>query len=172
MEFKDIISVPGKSGLYEVVANNKNGFIVESLQDGKRTMIASSQRIMTLSDVAVYTTGDELPLRELFKKMKDQDTDLSKVDLKGDQQKMRDFFKEILPEFDEEKVYNSDIKKMLTWYDILKDKIDFAKVEEKEEEDKGGVSAENEKPVPKMHEAHGPRTENAKKSTARTRKKV
>jgi hypothetical protein len=170
MELKEIISVPGMSGLYRIVASNKNGFIVESLNDSKRTMVSNSQRIMTLSDISVYTKDGEVSLREVFKNMSEKGKEAS-IDPKGDPDKLRDFFKSSLPEYDEERVYASDIKKMITWFDALKDKIDFSK-EETAESDDLKLGQEHEKSVPKIHEAHGPKTENAKTSTARTRKKV
>jgi hypothetical protein len=171
MLLKEIISVPGMNGLFKIIANNKNGFIVESLQDGKRTMISINQRIMTLSDISVYTKNGEVPLREVFKKASEISSNKTEVDLKGDQNKLREYFKKIVPDFDEERVYSSDIKKMLTWFDVLKDKIDFTK-DEPVEEGKSLLANEHEKSVPKIHEMHGPKTENAKASTARTRKKV
>ncbi|HRH66211.1 MAG TPA: DUF5606 domain-containing protein [Bacteroidia bacterium] len=174
MELKDIISVPGMSGLYKVVANNKNGFIVESLADSKRTLINSNQRIMTLVDIAVYTTEEEMPLREIYKKIQQTDGQKLGVDVKADVAKLRDYFKKIVPNFDEERVYSSDIKKMLTWYELLKDKIDFSKEEETggEADEKIIAAADHEKPIPKMHESHGPKAEHAKATTAKTRKKV
>lgn len=172
MQFKEILSVPGMSGLYKVVANNKNGFIVESLADGKRTLVNASQRIMTLVDIAVYTTEGEVPLREVFQKIKEKTGGPLTVDVKGDQNKLREFFATVVPEFDQERVYNSDVKKMLTWYSLLQDKIDFTKEEEESGADVSALSAETDKHLPKIHEVHGPKTETAKKSTARTRKKV
>ena len=174
MQFKEIISVPGMNGLYKIIASNKNGFIVESLNDGKRTMINANQRIMTLSEISVYTKNGEISLREVFKRTRELSKNKLEVDPKGDQEKLREYFKKIIPEFDQDRVYSSDIKKMLTWFDVLKDKIDFS-VEEASEEIKEGkslVSVEHEKHIPKIHEAHGPKAENAKMSTARTRKKV
>lgn len=161
------------NGLFKIIANNKNGFIVESLSDGKRTMISANQRIMTLSDISVYTKDGEMPLREVFKKTREVSGNKLEVDPKDDPKKLREYFKKIVPEFDEEKVYSSDIKKMLTWFDVLKDKIDFS-VEDKTEDDDGKplIPTEHEKHVPKIHEAHGPKAENAKATTARTRKKV
>ena len=174
MQLKEIISVPGMNGLYKIIANNKNGFIVESLQDGKRTMINLNQRIMTLSDISVYTKDGEVPLRDVFKKALEISGNKLEVDPKGDQKKLREYFKKLVPEFDEERVYSSDIKKMLTWFEVLKDKIDFSKEDTVEEGEDGKtlIPNEHEKPIPKIHEMHGPKTENAKSSTARTRKKV
>ena len=174
MLLKEIISVPGMNGLYKIIANNKNGFIVESLQDGKRTMISSNQRIMTLGDISVFTKDGEISLRDVFKKAQEVSGNKLEVDPKGDPNKLREYFKKIVPEFDEEKVYSSDIKKMMTWFDVLKDKIDFSKEEtgETDQDGKSLITGEHEKPILKKHEAHGPKTENAKASTARTRKKV
>lgn len=174
MEFKDIISVPGTSGLYKVVGNNKNGFIIESLSDKKRTMINASQRIMTLVDVAIYTTGDDLPLLEVFKKLQETEGKNPAYDTKGDQQNMRAYFKTIVPEYDEERVYTSDIKKVLNWYLLLKDEFDFSKIEinPEEENEKLLATQEHEKPIHKIHEAHGPKAEHAKTTTTKTRKKV
>ncbi len=171
MEFKDILAVPGMPGLYKVVGNNKNGFIVESILDGKRSMVNGQQRIMTLIDVAVYTSGDEKPLREIFLSLQEKTNGKLPVDLKGDDNKIRDYFRTIVPDFDEERVYNSDIKKMLNWFQLLNGKVDFTKPVEA---DAAAVKKEDDKPVvPKVHEAHGPKAEqHAKTSTARTRKKV
>jgi hypothetical protein len=137
-------------------------------------MISSSQRIMTLSEIAVYTTSGELPLKDVFKKLKELSGDKLEIDPKGDQEKLKEYFKKIVPDYDEEKVYVSDMKKLFTWYELLKDSIDFSKDDEPSESEDGKTlaAADHEKPVPKIHEMHGPKTENAKTSTARTRKKV
>ena len=174
MLFKEIISIPGMGGLYKIVASNKNGFIVESMQDGKRTMINANQRIMTLSEIAVYTKDTELPLRDVFKKMQETSDKNSPVDVKEDPKKLRDYFKTIVPEFDEERVYSSDIKKMISWFDALKGKIDFSKEEEPAEGEDGKLISpvEHDKSQPKIHESHGPKAEKTKNTTASTRKKV
>ena len=110
--------------------------------------------------------------REVFKKIKETSGDKLDVDLKGDPEKIRTYFKKLIPDYDEEKVYASEIKKMLNWYEALKDKIDFSKEEEETEDSKIPGNVDHEKPIPKIHEAHGPKAEHAKSSTARTRKKV
>ncbi len=169
MEFKDIISVPGMSGLYKVVGTNKSGFIIESIIDNKRSMISSSQRIMTLVDIGVYTNDKEMPLNQVFLKIQQSGND-NLIDLKGDIKKMREFFKSVVPEYDEERVYDSDIRKMLSWYLLLNGQVDFSKVEEVDE--KLSQQQDHEKRIPKIHEAHGPKEMGAKTSSARTRKKV
>ncbi|MBP6335259.1 MAG: DUF5606 domain-containing protein [Bacteroidia bacterium] len=167
IELKDIISVPGMSGLFKVVGNNKNGFIVEAVTDNKRSMVSSSQRIMTLVDIGVYTHDKEVPLNEVFLKIQQAGKD-SSIDPKGDAKTLRAFFKSVLPEYDEERVYDSDIRKMLSWYLLLTGKVDFSKVEETDDK----PEHQQEKRVHKIHEAHGPKEMAAKSTSARTRKKV
>jgi hypothetical protein len=174
MLLRDILSVPGMNGLYKIIGTNKTGFIVESLQDGKRTMVSANQRIMNLSDIAVYTKDAELPLREVFKKAQEVSEGKTLIDPKSDQQKLRDLFKQLVPGYDEERVYMSDIKKIFTWFELLNGKIDFSK-EESDTDDADNIvtpGQEHEKTFSKHHEAHGPKTEHAKLSSARTRKKV
>jgi hypothetical protein len=169
MELKDIISVPGMPGLYRVIGNNKSGFIVESLQDGKRSMVSGAQRIMSLVDVAIYTSAEEKPLREVLKSMEERDGANLPVDAKADDAKLRSYFSGIVPDYDAERVYVSDIKKVLNWYKLLQGKVDFSK-----SNDEGSVVAKEDqaKPVQKVHEAHGPKTEGAKAAATRSRKKV
>lgn len=169
MELKEIISVPGMSGLYKVIGNNKAGFIVESLVDGKRTMVNSTQRIMTLVDVAIYTSGDEKPLREIFLAIKEKDGDKLSVDSKADDAALRKYFSSIVPNYDPERVYVSDIRKVLNWFVLLNGKVDFSKTS-----DEAAVVAKDDasKPVQRVHESHGPKAEGTKSTAARTRKKV
>ncbi|MFM2135439.1 MAG: hypothetical protein RL021_839 [Bacteroidota bacterium] len=170
MELKDIISVPGTGGLHKVIGNNKSGFIVESLADGKRSMVSGTQRIMSLSDVAIYTTTEERPLREIFKKIQESEGGQLTLDAKADEKEMRAFFKKIVPDYDEERVYASDIRKVLNWYRLLNGKIDFTK--EESDTDSALTSEASSKSVQRVHEAHGPKTEGAKTVATKTRKKV
>jgi hypothetical protein len=174
MELKDVISISGMSGLYKIVAQSKSGFIVESVADGKRSPVSSTQRISTLGDISIFTTKDEMPLREVFLKIRETDGDKPGVDSKAGNDDLKKYFKKIVPDFDEERVYPSDIKKVVTWYDLLKDKVDFTKQDaEGENEALASARQEQDKPVAKMHEGHSPKaSEHAKTTTARTRKKV
>lgn len=173
MELKDVISIPGTTGLYKVVAQSKNGFIVESLVDQKRMPVNSAQRISTLVDIAVFTTNDDIPLKDVFKKIQETDGAKLSVDPKADQKVLKDYFKKIVPDFDEERVYASDMKKILSWYELLSGKIDFTKVEEEKEGDKLNLNQDAEKPIPKMHESHSPKADqHAKVGQVKLRKKV
>src|SRR5258705_13570579 len=116
MELKDIISISGMSGLFKVVAQTKSGIIVESLLDNKRSVVSSAHRVSTLSDVSVFTAGGDIPLPEVFLKMKEKN-DTSSVDPKADPKALRDYFLTVLPDYDQERVYNSDIRKIIVWYD-------------------------------------------------------
>jgi len=173
MELKDVISVSGMSGLYKVVAQSKNGLIVESLVDEKRMPVSATQRVSSLVDIAVYTKKEDLPLREVLKKIHDANDGKLTVDPKGDAKVLKEYFKKIVPDFDEDRVYSSDIKKILTWYELLNGKVDFNAKEEAEDESKINLSQEADKPVPKMHESHsGKADQHAKVGQVKLRKKV
>ncbi|MCX6291772.1 MAG: DUF5606 domain-containing protein [Bacteroidetes bacterium] len=173
MELKDIISIPGTGGLYKVVAQSKNGFIVESLTDNKRMPISASQRISSLVDIALFTKNEDMPLKDVFKKIQETDGGKLSVDPKADQKILKDYFKKIVPDFDEERVYASDMKKILTWYELLSGKIDFTAKEESSDEDKINITQESGRPVPKVHESHSPKADqHAKVGQVKLRKKV
>lgn len=122
MSFEKIISIPGLSGLFKMVAQMRNGgFVVEALADGRRMPVSSTQRIIMLKDIAVYTQEDDMPLYHVFKKMKEQDATASSVSSKTEPAELKATLKNILPEFDEERVHASDIRKMFIWYKLVKD---------------------------------------------------
>ena len=173
MDLKDVISISGMSGLYKVVAQSKNGFIVESLADDKRMPVSSTQRISSLVDIAVYTKKEDLPLKEVFKKIQETNGGKLEVDAKGDQKALKDYFKKIIPDVDEDRVYPSDIKKILTWYELLNGKVDFSAKEETDGDDKINLNQDFEKPIPKVHETSSPKADqHAKIGQVKLRKKV
>lgn len=173
MELKDIISIPGTGGLFKVVAQSKNGFIVESLTDQKRMPINTSQRISSLVDIAVFTTGDDLPLKQVFKKIQETDGNKLTVDPKSDAKILKEYFKKIVPDFDEERVYASDMKKILSWYEMLSGKIDFTAIEESKDDDKLNLDREIDKPIQKSFETNSPKADqHAKVGQVKLRKKV
>ncbi|REK49712.1 MAG: hypothetical protein DWQ48_06200 [Bacteroidetes bacterium] len=173
MEFKDVLSVPGMSGLYKIVGNNKSGFIVESLIDGKRSLINSSQRIMTLIDIGVYSSDEEIPLQKVFSRIESSGND-SEINIKASPEDIRSLFARLIPEYDADRVYDSDIKKIFSWYLLLKGKVDFNKEVESGDVNEAVAASQNaEKHIPKIHEGHGPKADqHAKTTSARTRKKV
>lgn len=118
---KEILAISGRQGLYKIISRGKNSFIVESLVDKKRRPAYATDHISSLADVAIYTTGaDDKPLPEVFEaiKVKNEGKPLDLASLK-EGAVARKYFAEILPEFDEDRVHNSDINKVYTWYNIL-----------------------------------------------------
>jgi len=124
MSFEKIISIPGMSGLFKMIAQMRNGgFVVESLIDGRRQPVSSMQRITMLKDIAVFTLEEDIPLYVVFKKMKEQDAIASAVPAKADPADLKAALKKILPDFDDERVHASDIRKMFLWYKLVKNDV-------------------------------------------------
>ncbi len=142
-----ILSVSGKPGLYKLISTSKNLNIVESLLDGKRIPVYLTEKVVALDDVSIYTTGEDMPLREVFRKIKEKENgEKSVLGSKSSNGEVFRYFEEILPNYDTEKVYASDIKKILNWYNILINSgIDFEQVEPNAEEPAGAEPENNEK---------------------------
>lgn len=135
MELKDFISVAGKSGLHTIVGKSKNNVIVESLKDKKRFPIFNTNKISALSDISIYTYDEEILLSEVFDRIQkkyQKDAAISHLE-KGDE--LRKVFEELIPNYDQEQVYNSDIKKVFQWYNILHETNNLIQEESNEEPD-------------------------------------
>lgn len=133
---RTILSIAGKPGLFRLVSQGRNMLIVESLATGKRTPAFARDKVMSLGDIAMYTTGDDIPLADVLELVKAK-TDGQPVDLKSfaSDEAMREFFGEVLHEFDRERVHDSDIRKLFQWYNaLLAAGITTFKAEEKAEE--------------------------------------
>lgn len=117
---KKILSISGKPGLYKLVTYGKNLLVVEGLSDGKRIPAYSRDKIISLGDIAIYTTSEEVPLSQvmenIFQKYEGKTIDAGKYKEKA---ALYAFFTEVLPDFDQERVYPNDIKKVITWYNLL-----------------------------------------------------
>ncbi|NQV01097.1 MAG: DUF5606 domain-containing protein [Bacteroidia bacterium] len=135
MELSKILSISGRAGLFKVISQAKNAVIVESLIDQKRIPAFGHEKMSSLEEISVFSTGEDLPLKEVFKKMHDLLQDKETVDPKSGNKVLQDFFLEMVPEYDQERVYPSDIKKILNWYNLLlrNQLLDFSGDEEKEE---------------------------------------
>ncbi|WP_256009013.1 DUF5606 family protein [Desertivirga xinjiangensis] len=120
MNLRGIVSVSGKPGLFKVIGQNKSGFVLESLDAQKVKLVVnlSTAKLASLEDITVFGEDEDLKLVDIFAKMKDS---ASVPDPKADGKVLRDFFREIAPDHDEEKVYASDMKKIITWYNIIKE---------------------------------------------------
>ncbi len=119
---KTILSISGKPGLYKLISQGKNMLIVESIsEDKKRIPAYGNEKVISLADIAMYTNDSEVPLKEVLASvLKKENGELASIDAKkstGDQ--LRTYFAEILPDFDRDRVYVTDIKKLISWYNIL-----------------------------------------------------
>lgn len=119
MDLRTVLSVSGKPGLFKLIAHQKNGVVVESLLDGKRTAISANANVSSLGDIAIYTYEEEVPLRDVFKAMAEVTEGKEALSHKSSKDQLEDFFGEVLPKFDQERVYASDIKKVVQWFNIL-----------------------------------------------------
>lgn len=119
MEFNKIIAVTGKPGLFEVVSQTKTGIIVESLTDKKRIPILSTHNVSLLENIAIFTYEEEVPLLTVFKTIFEKEAGKETISHKENGAKLTSFFTEILPDFDQERVYTSNIKKIVQWYNGL-----------------------------------------------------
>lgn len=119
MILKDYLSVSGQHGLFKFIAQGRNAIIVEHLETGKRTSAFASSKISKLEDISVYTTEGEVALSALFDKIHEKENGGPAPDEKSDSDVLRNYFAEILPDYDRQRVYASDIKKILLWYNTL-----------------------------------------------------
>lgn len=140
---KGILAISGQQGLFKLVAESKNNIIVESLETGKRMPAYSTSKISALEDIAIYTDAADIPLKDVFKAIAEKENGGAALSHKESANSLKSYFTEVLPEYDRDRVYVSDIKKVLLWYNILQEKnmLDFT--EENEEQD--GSEAKDEK---------------------------
>lgn len=119
MNLSGIISISGRPGLYSVVAQGKNNVIVQSLSDDKRFPAYASDRISALEDISIYTYEGDVPLREVYTKIYEKENGKETISHKESANKLTAYLEEILPDYDRERVYPSDVKKLFQWYNLL-----------------------------------------------------
>lgn len=119
---KDILAISGQPGLYKVVSKGNNSLIVESLITGKRMPAHSTNKITSMEDIAIFTVEGEVPLKEVLKKIDELSASQPLVSSKATAVELKNYFRKVLPDFDEDKVYVSDIKKVVSWYSLIKEK--------------------------------------------------
>lgn len=151
---KTILSVSGKPGLFKLISSGKNMVIVESLIDKKRLPIYARDKVVSLGDIAMYTDEDEVPLQKVLTTIQKKENGAqASIDPKSKPEELRKYFLEILPNYDRERVYDTDIKKLISWYNLLiKSEISFDKMENEELAETAAESAEellDESPAPK-----------------------
>lgn len=147
MAFKDILAISGHSGLYKLVSQARNGIVVESLSDGKRTHVAASAKVSPLTDISIFSTTGEIPLGEVLEKLRELENGGPTISSKSSNDELKSFFTKILPNYDADRVYASDIKKVVAWYNQLQSlgMLDFSKpTDDKSEENAKAEDAAKE----------------------------
>ena len=119
MNLKGVISISGRPGLYRVVGQGKNNIIVEALNDNKRIPAYATDRISALEDISIYTYEEDVPLKEVYLKFREKVNEDMVLSHKESLSKLESFLEEVLPDYDKERVYPSDIKKLFQWYNLL-----------------------------------------------------
>jgi len=149
MDLTKIVSISGRPGLFKLLTEMKNGFIVESLQEGKRFPVFGNARVSSLEEISIYSTGDEdIGIREVLKAIDEKVEKGEKPDPKAGPEELQSFFAGAVPEYDAERVYLSDIKKILSWYRLLKENDLLSFEEEEEEKEVKGEKGEKEEEKP------------------------
>ncbi len=149
IKLKDILSISGKGGLFKFIAQARNGIVVESLEDKKRHVAPSTARVSSLEDIAVFTEEEEVPLADIFMMIHEKHEGGETISHKSPAEELKTEFKELVPNYDEERVYLSDIKKVFQWYNQLHGHDMLEIIEKKEEADEvADASPESEKQSP------------------------
>lgn len=134
MEFSKIIAVSGKPGLFQVVSQSKNAVIAESLIEKKRIAINTTQNVSLLENISIYTYDEDMPLLEVFVAMYEKTAGKEALSHKDSSKNLTAFFLEVIPNYDDERVYVSNIKKVIQWFNLLiKIGMDFSKIEKTSE---------------------------------------
>jgi|TARA_B100000809_G_scaffold261341_1_gene310039 hypothetical protein len=135
MEFNKIIAVSGKPGLFKVISQSKSAIIVAGLGDDKRAAISATQNVSLLENIAIYTYEEDVPLLKVLKAMYEKTEGKEAISHKESGKKLEAFFGEVLPDYDAERVYTSNIKKVIQWFNLLVNSgMDFSKIEATKEE--------------------------------------
>ena len=133
MSLDKILSIGGKPGLFKLVTQTRSGFVAESLLDGKKITVGLRNNVSILSEIAIYTLEEELPLRDVFQKIQVKEKGgKTAIPHKSEKIALEEYFFEVLPNYDEDRVYASDIRKVIQWYNLLHDNgiIDFSSDDE------------------------------------------
>ncbi|MDY4789973.1 MAG: DUF5606 domain-containing protein [Bacteroidales bacterium] len=122
MDLSKILSISGKPGLFTLISQAKSGALIESLLDGKRQTAFANAKISSLQDISIFTIDDDIPLVKVFQEIYKKEDGKDCIDPKSDSKKLIAYMTEIVPNFDSERVYVSDMKKLFTWYNLLNSK--------------------------------------------------
>lgn len=153
MDLKEIMAISGKPGLYKFISQGRNAMIVENMETKHRTSAFATDKVSSLEDIAIFTSAEEVPLNEVLKKIFDREEGKETISHKSPVEDLKNWFEDILPTYDHERVYVSDIKKIIQWYNLLLKlnmlifKDDEEKKEEPEKDQKAPETKEKETKV-------------------------
>jgi hypothetical protein len=156
IQLKDILAISGKGGLFKFIAQARNGIVVESLEDQKRHVAAATARVSSLEDIAIFTIDEEVPLADIFYLISEKSEGKETLSHKAPVEELKSQFKELVPEYDEDRVYVSDIKKVFQWYNQLlqHELLEVIDKEEDQEEESAEKTKESaEKPAKEQDKA-------------------
>ena len=119
MKLENIISVSGKPGLFKVISKKKNGLVVESIPEGKKLNIFALDKVSALEDISIYTYEEDIPLSDVYEKLFKLEGGQESIHHKDDSNKLKDKMLEFMPDYDQDRVYVSDLKKLFQWYNLL-----------------------------------------------------
>lgn len=135
MNLKDILAISGEGTLFKFIAQGKNAVIVENLETGRRISAGATAKVSALEEISIFTTGEDMPLGKVMDKIWEKENGGEALSHKLPDNELKKYFGEALPEYDKDRVYNSDIRKVLHWYNILHKLNLLVKEEEKKEEE-------------------------------------
>ncbi|MCG3167702.1 MAG: hypothetical protein POELPBGB_03496 [Bacteroidia bacterium] len=169
MDISEIVSITGQSGLFKVISQTKNGFIAESLTDKRRIPVYATQKVIALENISIFTTGDDQPLEDVLKKAFELYKGAKSLDAaKASNDELKKEMEKVLPEYDKERVYVSDIKKFFQWYNMLHDAGQLTKEKKADEKHIDVAHAHDkatQKPVATVTKQHIPKPAAPKVST-------
>lgn len=182
MDLSKVMAIAGKSGLFTIISQSRGGVIVQSLNDGKKMPVFATHRSSILEDISMFTHTEDVPIKQVFWKMYQiEEGKKASIDPKADGSELKNYFETILPDFDQERVYPGDIKKVITWYNQLleHDMISEPKEEEPENEQEDAQEpttdekkeAEKKEESPKSIEEPAEKVKPAKKATTQKKNK-
>jgi hypothetical protein len=153
MNLKDILSISGEQGLFKFIAQGRNAIIVEHLETKKRRTAQGSAKVSSLEDISIFTDKEDLPLGKVFDLIFEKEKGGEAIDSKSDAGKLKSYFHELLPEYDKDRVYVSDMKKVISWYNILHKLSLLVKDDPEESREEAEKGEKEEKAAPKAKAA-------------------
>ena len=148
MDLSEYFTVPGKPGVFKMLSQSKSNAVMESLIDGKRLPVFSSDKISSLEEIGMFTNGEDVPLTDVFRNIfREENGAVASVSPKADNKDLKAYFSKVLPDWDQDRVYVSDIKKVITWYNLLTEKNLISLEEKKDDASEENTSETTDNPT-------------------------